>query len=219
METKKNKKADLEPRRLFHFTIGLVLSVSVVFVAFEWKYAERVVVNFEPVAQEFLPVIEMEVTEIKPPKPMVLPKVVEIPNEEEPDVDLDIKFDVAIDAPIEEFVEIEEPEPEEKDEIIIFAEQQPSFPGGINAFYEYVGKNLEYPRQAIKQGREGKVFVQFVVNKDGSLTDIQVIKGIGDHCDAEAIRVLKTAPRWSPGKQRGKPVRVRMVIPITFKLR
>ena len=87
-----------------------------------------------------------------------------------------------------------EPEPEETDEIILFAEEQPSFPGGIAAFYEYIGKQLKYPRQAIQRRTEGKVYVQFVVNKDGSLTDIQVVKGIGVGCDAEAVRVLSSAP-------------------------
>ena len=97
-------------------------------------------------------------------------------------------------------------------------EDQPEPQGGMQAFYEYVGKNLKYPSQARRMGIEGKVFVQFVVNTDGTLTDVQAIKGIGAGCDDEAVRVVKTAPKWKPGKQRGKPVRVRMVLPITFKL-
>jgi protein TonB len=85
-------------------------------------------------------------------------------------------------------------------------------------FYKYVSKNIEYPKQARRMGIEGKVFVQFVVDKDGSLSDVKVIKGIGAGCDEEAIRVLKESPKWTPGKQRGRPVRVRMSLPIFFKI-
>ena len=97
-------------------------------------------------------------------------------------------------------------------------EDQPGFPGGMPAFYEYVSKNLKYPNQARRMGIEGRVFVQFVVGKNGSITDVTAIKGIGAGCDEEAVRVIKSSPNWSPGKQRGKPVKVRMILPITFKL-
>jgi protein TonB len=97
-------------------------------------------------------------------------------------------------------------------------ENQPAPVGGYEAFYKYIGKNIKYPDQARRMGVEGKVFVQFVVDKDGSITDVQVLKGIGSGCDEEAIRVVKSAPKWTPGKQRGRPVRVRMSVPIAFKL-
>ena len=86
------------------------------------------------------------------------------------------------------------------------------------AFYEFVGKKLKYPAQARRMGIEGKVFVEFVIERDGTITDVKAIKGIGAGCDEEAVRVLQTAPKWKPGKQRGKPVRQRMVFPIAFKL-
>jgi protein TonB len=82
----------------------------------------------------------------------------------------------------------------------------------------YVSENLKYPVKASRMDIQGRVFVQFVVEKDGSLTDIQVVKGIGAGCDEEAVRVIKNAPRWEPGKQRGRPVRVKMILPIVFKL-
>jgi protein TonB len=88
----------------------------------------------------------------------------------------------------------------------------------MKAFYAYVGKNMKYPAQARRMGIEGKVYVTFVVGKDGALTDVRVLKGIGAGCDMEAIRVLSGAPKWKPGKQRGRPVRVRMQLPIIFKL-
>ena len=90
--------------------------------------------------------------------------------------------------------------------------------GGYEAFYTYVAKNVKYPAQAQRMGLEGRVFVQFVVDQSGKLTSIEVMRGIGAGCDEEAIRVLENAPRWEPGKQRGRAVKVRMVLPITFKL-
>ncbi len=219
MESKKTKKADLERRRLYHFTIGLVLTVSTVFVAFEWKYKERTLINFEVVAEEFPEAIEMPVTEIKPPEPpKVQPVIIPVDDDEEVDVTIDFIIDVEIDDPIPDMAEMDEPEVEETDKIHIVVEEQPSFPGGEKAFYQYVASKMKYPKLAVRQGIDGRVFVQFVVNQDGSLTDIQVIKGIGGGCDEEAVRVLESAPRWNPGKQRGKPVRVRMVLPIIFQL-
>jgi protein TonB len=90
--------------------------------------------------------------------------------------------------------------------------------GGMPAFYEFVGKKLKYPAQARRMGVEGKVFVEFVIERDGTITDVKAIKGIGAGCDEEAVRVLQSAPKWKAGKQRGKPVRQRMVLPIAFKL-
>jgi periplasmic protein TonB len=109
-------------------------------------------------------------------------------------------------------------EEEVAEEIFTIVEDQPQPKGGMAAFYEYVGKNLKYPAQARRMGIEGKVFVEFVVDKDGTITDVKAIKGIGAGCDEEAIRVIQLAPKWSPGKQRGRPVKVRMILPITFKL-
>lgn len=126
------------------------------------------------------------------------------------------------DTRIEAVVFIEDTQagiPEEKvDEIFTIVEEQPSPDGGIKSFYEFVSKNLNYPAQARRMGMEGRVFVEFVVEKDGSLTDIKVVKGIGAGCNEEAVRVLSLAPNWNPGKQRGREVRVRMIMPIMFKL-
>jgi len=104
------------------------------------------------------------------------------------------------------------------DEIFDIVEDQPTPPGGMQAFYKYVSKSMKYPKQARRMGVEGRVFVQFVVDKNGQLTEVKAIKGIGAGCDEEAVRVLKQAAKWKPGKQRGRPVKVRMILPITFKL-
>lgn len=103
-------------------------------------------------------------------------------------------------------------------EIFTVVEELPGFEGGMDAFYQYVAKEIRYPLQERQMGVEGRVDVQFVVEKDGSLSDIKVIKGIGPGCDDEAVRVMENAPLFKPGTQRGMPVRVRMVVPIVFQL-
>ena len=97
-------------------------------------------------------------------------------------------------------------------------EVQPKYPGGINAMYEFIQKNLKYPESAKKKGIEGRVFVQFVVEKDGSLSSFQVLRGVSDDIDAEAVRVLKMMPKWKPGMMDGKPVRVQFTMPFKFQL-
>lgn len=97
-------------------------------------------------------------------------------------------------------------------------EEQPGPNGGMAAFYKYVGKTMRYPNDARRLGLEGRVFVQFEVDKNGELIQIKTIKGVGSGCDKEAERVVKNSPRWKPGKQRGQPVKVRMILPITFRL-
>ena len=104
------------------------------------------------------------------------------------------------------------------DEVFTIVEQQPEFPGGMTAFYEFIATNLEYPADAKASGLEGRVFVQFIVDTDGSLKDVKTVKGIGGGCDEEAERVLAKSPKFTPGKQRGKAVQVRMILPIVFSL-
>jgi protein TonB len=112
---------------------------------------------------------------------------------------------------------VEPPKPAE-DEIFTAVEQQAEFPGGPRAFGQFLQRNLRYPSAAQRGNVAGKVFVEFVVNRDGSIEDIKVVKGIGFGCDEEALRVLKLVPKWSPGKQSGRPVRSRFTLPITFTL-
>lgn len=223
MEEKKTPEADLNKRTGLHLSIGLVVSLAIVTLAFEWKsYDDNSLVDLGKVESDFEDVMEIPPTEQPPPPPpkIVQPEIIEVPDEEEIEEEIEIDLDVEIteDTQIEEMVFEEAPEEEATDEIFMIVEDQPEPQGGMQAFYEYVSKNLKYPSQARRMGIEGKVFVQFVVNTDGSLTDVQAIKGIGAGCDEEAVRVIKSAPKWKPGKQRGRAVRVRMVLPITFKL-
>ena len=223
MEAKKNPKADLNSKTGLFLNIGLVVSLLLVITAFEWKfYDDGALMDLGQVADEFEDVMEIPPTEQPPPPPPKIqqPQIIEVPDEEEIEeeieVDLDVEIteetvveDIVFDAPVEEEV---------ADEIFTIVEDQPQPKGGMAAFYEYIGKKLKYPAQARRMGIEGKVFVEFVVDKDGSITSVKAIKGIGAGCDQEAIRVIQTAPKWNPGKQRGRPVKVRMILPITFKL-
>ena len=106
----------------------------------------------------------------------------------------------------------------ETDEVFHVVEDMPSFPGGQEAYYKYLGTNIEYPEQARELGIEGRVFITFIVNKDGSLSDLQLAQGIGGGCDEEALRVFMESPNWVPGKQRGKVVKTRMQAAVTFEL-
>ncbi|GAB3258746.1 energy transducer TonB [Larkinella harenae] len=104
------------------------------------------------------------------------------------------------------------------DEIFIAVEQDPQFPGGARQMADFLQKNLRYPPQAARASISGKVYLQFVVNTDGSIVDVTVVKGIGFGCDEEAMRVVKKMPNWQPGKQSGRPVRVRFTLPVVFAL-
>jgi TonB family protein len=97
-------------------------------------------------------------------------------------------------------------------------DQVPEFPGGLDAFFKFLGKNIRYPANARENGTQGRIIISFVVEKDGSLTDVKVVKGIGDGCDEEAVRVIKMSPKWNPGVQDGKPVRVKYSVPIAFAI-
>jgi protein TonB len=113
------------------------------------------------------------------------------------------------------------PPPPVEEEVMMFAavEEKPTFPGGEAEFYKYLGKNVKYPQMEAEQGIEGRVFIEFVVDKDGSITEVKTARGVSPGLDKEAARVMKASPKWSPGKQNGRPVKVRYVIPINFDLR
>lgn len=103
-------------------------------------------------------------------------------------------------------------------EVFKIVDQQPEFPGGMSALYKFIGQEMSYPEEARRMGIQGKVYVQFIVNKDGSVDAVNAFKAIGGGCEEEAVRVVKSLPNFSPGMQDGKPVYVRMILPMTFKL-
>ncbi len=170
--------------------------------------------------------MEVPITEQPPPPPpskQMIANIVEVQDDEVIQQELDITFDVEVneETVIEEVVyeAVDEPiEEEVAEEIFTIVEDAPQPKGGIQAFYQYVAEELKYPLTARRIGVQGRVFVQFVVNKDGSISDAVAIRGIGGGCDEEAVRVINKSPKWTPGKQRGVPVKVRMVMPIRFQM-
>jgi len=192
-------------------------------MAFEWRDTEKQEIDLMGKSTNtFEEMLEIPPTEQPPPPPPQVqqPQIIEVPDEEEIEEEIQVKFDVEVteDTKVQQIViQAEEPK-EEVEEIFTIVEDPASPIGGMTAFYQYVGDKIKYPPQARRMGVEGRVFVEFVIDEDGSITEVRAVKGIGAGCDEEAVRILQAAPKWKPGKQRGKPVKQRMVLPITFKL-
>ncbi len=222
MIEKKSEKADLSKKTGLYMTIGLVVSLLLVITAFEWRfYDDGALADLGQVTDDFEEMLDIPQTEQPPPPPPKIqqPEIIEVPDEEiveEIEVDLDVE--ITEDKVIEEIIFEEPVEEEDADQIFIIVEKQPEFPGGLTAFYQFVQKKMKYPSLARRMVIEGKVYVQFIVDKKGNITDVQAIKGIGAGCNQEAVRVIRNSPKWQAGKQRGKSVKVRMILPIIFKL-
>jgi protein TonB len=224
MEAKKSPKADLEGKKVIFTQIGLVIALAVILLAFEWKSYDKSIEGFgervvEDIPEEIIPITEQKV---KPPPPPPPQKVIQINIVED---DVEVEEDLLIDVEADENTEIEEYIPIEVDEEIVeeapiftVVESMPEFKGGMAKLYTYLGNNIKYPVMAKESGIQGKVYVTFVVERDGSITDVRVLRGIGGGCDEEAIRVVAGMPGWKPGKQRGKPVRVQYNLPVRFTL-
>lgn len=106
----------------------------------------------------------------------------------------------------------------ESDRVFSVVEQMPSFPGGMGAMMQYLSSNIKYPKEAEKKGIQGRVLLSFIVQTDGSITDVRISKSVDPSLDKEAIRVVKSMPKWIPGRQNGEPVRVKYTFPVTFRL-
>lgn len=225
MKPKKTEKANLANKTALFFNIGLVITLLLANMAFTHKvYEDSDQTDLTNRTNPLDEIVDIPVTLQPPPPPpaIQLPTLVEVKDDEPiEDIELDMDNEISDETTSEPIVVvIPEPEKEVVEEIFNFAEVDASFPGGTAAFYKYVGKELngKYPSQARRMNIEGRVFVQFVVNKDGTIQDVKVIKGIGGGCDELAAKVIQESPMWNPAKQRGIPVRKRMLIPITFQL-
>lgn len=226
MEVKKSPKVDLKRMRGTWLLVGYVVVLALMFVAFEWtqrdvKVATDTGVQDVVFEEEIIPITQQE--EIKAPPPPEAPSVAEVLNivDDKTDVaettiasteETGKAVEVKYVAPV-----VEEPEPEEET-IFQVVEQMPEFPGGMSALMQYLGKNIKYPTIAQENGVQGRVIVQFVVNRDGTIVDPVVVRSVDPYLDKEAIRVIKAMPKWKPGQQRGKAVRVKYTVPVTFKL-
>jgi periplasmic protein TonB len=224
MEIKKNPKHDIENTKGLYLQIGLVVALAAVLFAFEWKKFDRSDDSIFDMMEIIIPEEEIEITKqeekIEQPPPPQVPEIEIVEDDVEVDTDLtfdDIEDHKGIDEYYVTRVDVQEEEHVEL-EIFTIVEEQPSFPGGEEALMEFLGKNIAYPPMAKESGIQGTVFVTFVVEPDGSVTNVKTLRGIGGGCDEEAIRVVKNMPKWKPGKQRGKPVRVQFNLPIRFIL-
>lgn len=226
MEAKKTPRADLERKRTYFVQIGLIITLAVVLVAFEWKTYDKKEIE---IAARQVEQIEDDLIEItqqnKPPPPPAPTPTTTLINIVQDDIEVD--DDISIDAEASQLTEIPayvapaavvEEEDVAEAEIFMVVEESPSFPGGDEARIKFLQQNIKYPQMARESSIQGTVFVTFVVERDGSVTDVRVLRGIGGGCDEEAIRVIKAMPKWQPGKQRGKPVRVQFNMPIKFTL-
>ena len=225
MEEKKSPKANLENKKLMFTQIGMIIALLVAWLAFEHKsYDKR---EIDPSLLRQTEVVEEEMVEItkqeeQKPQPVEVPKQttqLEIVQDDVEVEDIEINAEVDQQEVIEEYVpvEVEEEEVSEQ-EIFQIVEEMPAYPGGEQKLLEYVAKNTKYPQIARESGIQGRVFIGFVVETDGSISNVKVLRGIGGGCDEEAVRVIKSLPKWKPGKQRGKAVRVSYQIPVNFKL-
>jgi protein TonB len=229
MELKKNPQVDVYRMTNLFFNLGLVISLSIVFGIFQYRvYDDAELVDLGVVHDRMEEIMEIPpTTQPPPPPPMAqLPEIVEVANEvlimEEIELNLDMEMNENTSILQTTYQEpmINEPTEEKADKIFSIVEVQAEPVGGVKAFYEYVSSQLKdnYPSQAQRMNIQGVVYIQFVVEKDGSITDVQAVKGIGGGCDELAIKVLENSPKWNPGKQRGKAVRSRKMVPIRFKL-
>jgi protein TonB len=225
-DKKKSLKADLESKKVLFIEIGLVIALAFTLVAFEWKSYEKIKLDITTRVADDTPEEMIEITQQdKTPPPPAPPQQTTIIQIVEDDIEIEDEIEVDVEA--DQTTEIQKYEPptdmgneDEAEEVQIFTvvESMPGFPGGEAARIEYLNENIKYPQMARESGIQGRVFVTFVVERDGSVTDVKVLRGIGGGCDEEAIRVIKNMPKWEPGKQRGKPVRVQFNMPILFKL-
>ena len=227
MEVKKSPKADLEGKKSTGLLIGYVLALAVMFIAFEWSERDKVInidtglseVLFE---EEMIPITEQEEQKAPPPPPEA-PKAEEIIEIAENDADVEettIQASDETDKAVEVKyvpVEVEEEEVEEQ-QIFQVVEEMPEFPGGMGECMKWLGKNMKYPTISQENGVQGRVIDQFVVNRDGSIVDATVARGVDPYLDKEALRVVGLMPKWKPGKQRGKAVRVKYTLPVMFRL-
>jgi len=217
----------LENKKTSNLLAGAIIVLAVLFVGFEWSERDKKVTTDTGIAEvvfeeEIIPITEQEQPKQAPPPPEA-PKVEEVLEIVENDADVEESTIQASDDTQQAVevkytpVEVEEEEVEEQ-QIFQVVEEQPEFPGGMSECMKWLGKNIKYPTISQENGVQGRVIVQFVVNRDGSIVDAVVARGVDPYLDKEALRVVSMMPKWKPGKQRGKEVRVRFTLPVMFRL-
>lgn len=229
LEVKKSAKANLEQHKTMWLLIGYIMVFAILFVAFEWtatekKHTGEIVTAGVLLEEEIMIPITMPEKKVVPPPPQAK-QITEILEIVEDDAEIE-ESELASVEETGEVVEIADvgnvvvEAPAEEEEIHQVVEQMPEFPGGMKALMQYLQENIKYPRISRENGSQGRAFICFVVNTDGSIQDVEVAKSSSDvYLDKEAVRVVETMPRWNPGRQAGKAVRVRFTLPVTFRLK
>lgn len=226
MEAKKSKKAAIENQRGSWLLMGAVVALAFMFVSFEWtQHDVRLAANSlanDPIFEEVLVPITYPEEKLEPPPPpeVKASELIEIvTNEQEvTDAVTTVSEDQGQPYEIVWVPPVVETEKVEEDVIHVTAEIMPEFPGGMAALMKYLGANIKYPTISQEMGSMGRVIVQFVVDKDGTITNPTVARGVDAYLDKEAIRVISSMPKWKPGVQNGKKVRVKYTVPVVFRL-
>lgn len=228
MELKKSPKADLENKRSIFLQLGLVLALAICLYGFVATNKVSQIeglgnLSDQAVEEEIIPITRQD--EVKPPPPPPPPKVVDmlVIVDDNTDIqdELEIEDSEATDkTAITAVMQVSTAQEEEKEDTPVFfiVEDMPEFPGGQLALRKFIAQAVKYPVIAQENGIQGKVFVNFVVAKDGSITNAKIARGVDPSLDKEALRVIMSLPKWKPGKQGGKPVRVSYTVPINFQL-
>ncbi len=226
MELKKSKNADLENKKGIFIQVGLVVALSIILIGFEWTSKPSLMDDTELVKEvqfeDEMIITRREEPPKEEPKPEA-PKVAEVLDIVEDDVEIeDFDFDMEVDDDTEYDFTMMDDDDENIDEEQIFyiVEDMPTFNGGDPAieFRKYIASNLDYPEIAAENGISGRVIVQFAVNNVGKVVDARIVRSVDPALDKEAVRVVMRSPKWAPGKQRGKPVKVLFTFPINFVL-
>ena len=229
MEIKKSEKANLENKKLLFLEIGLIISLLIVYIALEWTSKETNTAvledNTEILVEEEIISTNMDT----PPPPPAAPKIpvlsdqIDIVDDEielEDDMFMNLEDNSNLGVEIMDYVEVQEEVVEEEAIPFQLVEEKPSFQGGdANQFSKWVNSRLVYPEIAKENGVQGRVTLQFTVEKDGSVTKVRVLRGVDPSLDKEAVRVVSMSPKWKPGKQRDRAVPVTYTFPVIFQLR
>ncbi len=224
MEPKKNPKVDLEKKKSIFFEIGLIVALLIVFAAFEYKSYDKQTIDLssrvvEDIQEELIPITEQKVKPPPPPPPKQVTQIKIVEDDVEVDEDIDIDVEADDETIFEEYIPPEEDEEEVVEaEIFTVDESMPEFPGGMGELMKYLAVNIKYPPLAKESGIQGRVFINFVVEPTGAISNVKVLRGIGGGCDEEAVRVVESMPKWKAGMQRGKAVRVSYNLPVKFTL-
>ncbi len=222
MNKKKHDKVNLEKKRGVFLQLGLIISTLLVLVVFEWSTPienEGISYRIDNIEIETDLVAVKRQKEIKPPMPKHFSKIQLVPNNQEVEEDFQL-HNPEIEPNEKIVITIPQELPEEEEIPLVFISPiMPEFPGGTKGLQTYIAKNINYPQQAIDEDIQGKVFVRFIINEKGLIEDESVIRSIHPLLDREALRVVKSFPKWKPGMQNGKAVKVWYTVPIVFRIR